>query len=312
MARGVENDIADLMARLRRVNSNGDATPVLAPEAMAAVCRIILSAPSDPDRLVGVASLLIAWHLARAQVVGDGADVTAAVELRALMARLDRSEVPPEWLPVAIEQVAQRPNAALHPAPASGPALLVGAVQFQGNALFDQVIEVLRLASRTAGDAEGTVVVAANLASALQARYRRTGDQTDLAEAIGAARRGVAVESASAEARAMCLLNLATVLAKSFEATQRLEELSEAVERNRAALAETRVDDPMHSACGYNLALLLRMRYLTTRTVDDLEEALTLLRAVIAAPSSGQYLAHAHHERSVMLGEQFEHTHDPG
>ena len=161
----------------------------------------------------------------------------------------------------------------------------------------DEAVEAGRAAARALaeGDPAGAAVLT-NLGLALQSRFRRRGQLTDMHEAVDVGRAAVRAYPHDDPKRSSALSNLGLALQSRFDRTGRLEDLDEAVELSRAAVLAA----PRHAQLLTALSYALNKRAERTGDRRDLDGALEASRAALeATPRDAPHFA----SRLAGLGE---------
>jgi hypothetical protein len=140
----------------------------------------------------------------------------------------------------------------------------------------DMAVSAYQQALDEAGDTEDCGVYQANLASALDDRYRRDGDLEDLNTAITVVERISALPDPLEQAGLAA--NHAGMLLSRYAATGRLDDLDRAVTVTRAAMSRARPGSLTMTTLRINLSGALQSRYDRTRKCADLDEALRQLQ----------------------------------
>lgn len=128
------------------------------------------------------------------------------------------------------------------------------------------------------------------VAGALNLRYQRHGDLSDLARCIDTQRK--AAERAVAEApdlAAGCFHNLGGALLERFKRALDFRDLADGVAAHEQAVAATASESDDWADHLDGLATALRVRYMTTRDTNDLDQAVTMIdQALSATPPDSQ------------------------
>ncbi|MFJ3927333.1 CHAT domain-containing protein [Streptomyces sp. NPDC090022] len=142
------------------------------------------------------------------------------------------------------------------------------------------------------------------------ARYRRTGDERDLARAVTWSRRALDVSSPAHPDRGETLARLSLALEARYERTLDPRDLDEAVERAAEAVAAVRADNPWHARYLYGLGLALRTRYDLGGDPEDLDRAIAVARRGLALRLRGPARVSLLHHLSGCLRLRAAHGQD--
>ncbi|WP_369263629.1 CHAT domain-containing protein [Streptomyces sp. R35] len=126
-----------------------------------------------------------------------------------------------------------------------------------------------------------------NLGTALQIRFKHTGDQADLDVAVQLRRIAVVATSPDHPNRAGRLNNLGIALLDRFHLLGEQRDLDEAILACQEAAAATPDGHPEQADHLGSLGLVLQLRYGRTGEQRDLEEAIAACRAAAAATPAG-------------------------
>jgi hypothetical protein len=124
------------------------------------------------------------------------------------------------------------------------------------------------------------------LAAALQARYKLTGDDRDLDEAISLGRQAAARTRGSDFTGAALLSGLVKALRMRFDDTGRLADLDEAIQIERRVAESSPHDRPYMPPLLSDLGYDLRVRFGQTGSLADLDEAVRVGREAVARGSA--------------------------
>ncbi len=142
-------------------------------------------------------------------------------------------------------------------------------------ASIDETVDTLRRAERAAAqDDELRAACAAAIVTALRLRFKRTGDRTDLAEAIHAGRFALEAIQSDHPCRPEYMSNLGTALLDRFGAYGDPADLDHAIDSFRQAVEEIAAESPRRVPSLSNLGVALRSRYIATGSSADLDEAI--------------------------------------
>ncbi|WP_328842656.1 CHAT domain-containing tetratricopeptide repeat protein [Streptomyces sp. NBC_00258] len=119
------------------------------------------------------------------------------------------------------------------------------------------------------------------LGNALQARFERTGDLSDLDQAIATRQEAVQTTPADHPNEDLYLHNLGLALGARFRRTEDLLDLNQAIDHLQAAIRATPADHPKRAGRLFHLGNDLRNRFERTGTQSDLDQAIDRLRAAV-------------------------------
>jgi tetratricopeptide (TPR) repeat protein len=137
---------------------------------------------------------------------------------------------------------------------------------------------------------------AANMAAALQARYRSIGSTEDLERAVQLLQQALEYTPADHPNRPILLSNLAAAL-QSRTLGSHIDNIQGAVNLLQEAVRAIPADHPDRPALLSNLAAALQARYHITGSSEDQEHAVELQRQALAATPTD------HPDRRVMLSK---------
>ncbi|MBF6339366.1 CHAT domain-containing protein [Nocardia abscessus] len=138
----------------------------------------------------------------------------------------------------------------------------------------DETIDTLRRGAAVADSDELRAACAGALVSALRLRFERTGDETDLAEAIRAGRDAVETTPAGHPSRPEHLSNLGTAFHRRFDAFGDPADLDDAIDLFHAAAEGIPADSPRRVISLSNLGVALHSRHILTASSADLDAAI--------------------------------------
>ncbi|KAJ3556651.1 hypothetical protein NPX13_g10090 [Xylaria arbuscula] len=125
----------------------------------------------------------------------------------------------------------------------------------------------------------------ASMATALGAKYTKTGVRDELEQAIGMGRRACELAGTNHPERADIINELGNLLGQRSLISGSPNDLEEAIQLVREAV-ELAVDNvPTRAVCLNSLGLLLSNRYIATGALVDLDEAISMTRQAVDIPS---------------------------
>ncbi|MFF3095504.1 hypothetical protein [Streptomyces cyaneofuscatus] len=272
---------AALLARVNTYIRSGDASQVLADEAVAEAVELRRTATADPAS--GTVTVrysvlhVLGWfhwcrHTAQSGPAGM-ADLRKALDCFAVLL-LPRPDLVPEQLSAVLSAEARRTP---EETGRDGLRLLRELGPDHDRYLLDHAVGLLRTAAPTISDAEARSDSLNALSVALHQRFEWFGNVSDENEAIEAGRAAVtAAVEAGLPARTF-LSNLAVYLRGRFQRTSDAGDIDEAVHLGRQAVTGAR--NLAHLSM---LALALRARGEHRASVSDLDEAVEMLKAAVA------------------------------
>ncbi|EXG81112.1 CHAT domain-containing protein [Cryptosporangium arvum] len=274
----------ELAVRTNGYRNDGEAQPLLAPEA-AAAAEMILARRAEAGDFELVVVAVVAWfHWQRSLALPDGEgdpDWGIARDLFAELAPLLPDFVPDEFRGVG-RVINSRPQLAL-----LDRALrrLPNAIDAGGSSL-DEVIDLLaRGTPELTSDSPGYPAVMSNYGVALRTRFEQSGSTADLDEAIRVSRDAANRASDDHPDRAALHANLALALLGRFTIAEDRADLDEAIGAQDQA-----VDGSSGDRHRLVLAQLLSTRFRLLGLRDDIDRAVRVARdAVSGAPSSSSW-----------------------
>jgi tetratricopeptide (TPR) repeat protein len=148
-----------------------------------------------------------------------------------------------------------------------------------------------------------------NLGLKFNRQYHKTGQLSDLEQAIALFREAITRASGDSDTRAICLSNLSAVLLDRFERTGQLADLDEAVILGRQAVATVTRESGQRAPWLNHLGNALWMRFGRFGRLADLDEAVTAYREAVAAEApSQQSRAKYLQNLSTALNDRFKRT----
>jgi tetratricopeptide (TPR) repeat protein len=132
---------------------------------------------------------------------------------------------------------------------------------------------------------DGLLMMLSNLSLTLRARFERTGDLTDLTEAIDAGR--ASLELMTEDNSTIPQSNLSATILQRFRRLGDHADLEEAVALGRAAVAAAQPENPDRAGALANLGFALQERSEWSTDGADLDEAIEQIRAAVAASPPG-------------------------
>ena len=343
-----EQWLAAVQARLERVHSAQDLSPVLEESALTEARELARNLSDDPGSLPAIYQL--GWlHWYRCQAVAERhdqhqQDMQAAVTMFTFCFISGISDLPVSLLPFLANRAVPYAVELLELAQRSGKQKLLSAttdlwhriliataadhpdraerLMYLGTALhawfertgaaedLDAAVTYIRQAVQAtpAGHADRAMYLS-NLGNVLRDRFERTGAAEDLDAAIEAGQQAVQATPAGHADRAMYLSNLGIALRTRFERTGAAEDLDAAIEAGQQALQATTVDYVNRGGRLSNLGIALHARFGRTGVAGDLDAAVTYLRqAVQATPANHHFRAATLSNLGDALRAQFERT----
>lgn len=281
--------LAAVWSRLERVDDTGDFSSVKEPQALVEAQRLaeLLRVAPDDDDLTAWGMLgWLHWFRHSALPEGDDrADLVAAVEAFTPCFLAGDDGLPEPLLPLLAGNAAPRAAALFQYALSStDPDVLTAVVDMWR-----------RIAPTIPADHPVRPMYLFNLGTALQVRFGRAGNETDLVEAITVGREALKALPADHSDRARYLSTLGNALRVRFERREDMADLDEAVDLLQAAVEASPTDHPDRATLVSNLGIALRARFDWTEDETDLADAVDHLRAAAAAAPAD------HPERPVYL-----------
>jgi len=230
--------LAAVRARVERFNAGHDPAAVLDPEAVAELTALFETVP-DPAADIEIASAAGWLHWFRYLVLDPGDNEQ---DLRgALTQFLPVYRVRPDAVPAQVRTHFGRVEASADPYAVAQRAvvLLREALGTADQGALDAVVDLLRLAlaaATPAGHPSRTAMLF-NLGGALQERFARVGDRTDLDAAVDLLRQVAAASPAGHPDRATMLSDLGSALFRQFARTENQGDLDAAIDAGQRAVA---------------------------------------------------------------------------
>ncbi len=266
-----DDPIASVVRVLDAVAARRDPALVLAPDARRAASRLSELLAARDDNLEA-RHVLGWWHWYRYLALPEDEDQEAwdtAAQVLTPCFVADVENLPEPLVPVLAHYAAEEAEDVLSDAIAADDAALARAATLWR-----------RIVAATPPDNPRLPGMLANLAVALQAQHRWSGDSADLETAIAVLRRAVSLPaSPTAEDEAAMLSNLAGALSARFSATGHTDDLDEAIEIMRRVMA---LAGPAHLAYQTNLSGALATRFERRGTRPDLDEAIAGLHEAVS------------------------------
>jgi tetratricopeptide (TPR) repeat protein len=305
----LEERLAALRARLRRIADTGDPSPALEPQALTEARQLTELLHADSDDLA--VRYALGWHhfhryLALPDNQGS-TDLVAAVEAfmpcfiagtsglpEPLLLRLADTAMPqasrllrqaldsaaPDLLSAAVDlwQRSVRVTPADHPYRATrlndlGIALRIRFERSGDPTDLDQAIANAQEAVRTTPADHPNPKRLNNLGIALRIRFERSGDPTDLDQAVANTQEAVRTTPADHPDRAGYLSTLGDALRVRFGRSGDPTDLDQAVANGQEAVRTTPADHPNRALYLNNLGGALRDRFERTGGQTDLDQA---------------------------------------
>lgn len=269
--------LANLGSDLQRkyLRSGGAATM---EESLSALRAAVAATPAEhhqrPQRLSSLGTALRIKH----DSVGDLGALDEAIEI----------------LGAALETTGLNDAYRHYRLRAYGTALLVRSRPATDPDDLDRAIGILRTATTVKTDDSGAKMAISLLAVALRERYGRTGDLSDLGQAVLLHRQAVETSDAHGVLAGFHWSSLGAALVDEYRTTGDPATLDEAIGAYRTAIDNTPGERSERAVHLYNLGRLLWSRALATGDRDAAESALRALRDAVAvdvAPASARVLA---------------------
>jgi hypothetical protein len=270
-----ERRILAVEARLKRVTTTQDLSPVLEEAALIEARELARTLTSHPSSLP--ARYLLGWlHWYRHQALGKNGgqqDLRTAVTIFIPCFITGMSALPGPLLPFLADQA--RPAA----------IELLELTQRSGNQeMLAATIGLWhRILTATSADHPDRAERLSSLGTALATRFERTGAAEDLDAAVSYFRQAVQATPAGHPDRAIYLSNLGAVLRSRFESTGAAEDLDAAIEAGQQAVQATTVDNPNRAGALSNIGTALAVRFESTGAAEDLDAAVSYLRQAAQA-----------------------------
>jgi hypothetical protein len=259
MLRGVAEQaelIGAIQARLQRVTARRDTAELFSPAAEEEARRLTALAQDSGTDLAAAHTLgWLHWYRYLAASVSgpsgqDDHEMRAAVELFLPCFLMGSGELPGPALLLVADQAEEPAHAMLRQALGSPDGAFVTGV-----------LELWqRIVAATPPDHPRRASRVSCLGNVFQIRFQRTGQLSDLDEAIRLGRSVLDALPAEHPVRGGLLANLGVALADRFERLGDPADLDEAIRVGREAVTATPPDDPERAARSSNLEDALRLR----------------------------------------------------
>jgi tetratricopeptide (TPR) repeat protein len=286
----VQDLLASLIRRIEAYARHGDASAILADEALAEADALMLAAGADTNDGASVPPAVVstvAWlHWSRSLELPDGrgaGDRRIAADLFTTIAGVDPTLVPDEFRPA---EAAASADGAPELWAAQAAKLLERVQLLDDPAALDQAIQLLgrAIAAIPAGRPD-RVGWLANLSIAHGMRLSRLGDPADLDAAVAAAREAAATVRTDAPFRADVLSALGNALQTRFTWLDDVADIDAAVTVQQEAVALT-AGRPDRARYLTNLGAAHQARFERTDDPADIDAAINAHRSGAAASSA--------------------------
>ena len=264
-----------LQARLQRVSTTQDLSPVLEKEASAEARQLARTLTDNLDSLPAMHRLgWLHWYRYQALPEGhDQQDLQAAFTMFTSCFINGMTDLPSPLLPQLAEQATPTALRLLEMAQRSVDQELLSAT----SSLWRRIL------AATPSDHPSRAAILSNFGIALLTRFQSTGAQADLDAAIQAGQQAVQATPADHPDRAGYLSNLGTALGTRFESTGAQADLDAAIQALQQAVQATPTDHPDRAGYLSNLGAALRIQSRRTGAQADLDAAIQALQQAVRA-----------------------------
>ncbi|MGW6742892.1 CHAT domain-containing protein [Streptomyces sp. NPDC055025] len=274
----VEEQLTAVWARLLRIADTGDPSPALEPQALTEARQLTELLDTNTIEFSDITAwYALGWlHFHRYTALPDGqgsTDLGSAVKAFTPCFLTGTGALPEPLLPILADTAAPYAELLFQQARDSAdPDLLTAAVDL-----------CRRIAQAAPADHPHRGLMVSNLGLALRDRFRRTGDLSDLDQAIVIGQEAARAAPTDYPRRALILSNLGLALRDRFRRTGDLPDLDQAIDHLQAAVQATPTDPTDRAGHLNTLGLALRERFGRTGDLPDLDQAIDHLQAAVQA-----------------------------
>ncbi|MFF2644959.1 tetratricopeptide repeat protein [Streptomyces niveus] len=272
----LEERLAAVWDRLRRIADTGDPSLALEPQALTEARRLTELLHTNTGELRELTAWnALGWlHFHRYTALPDshrGADLDTAVEAFTPSFLADLGSLPAPLLPHLASAAETHARNLLQQATESAdPELLSSAVDLWQ-----------RIAQATPAEHPDRAAYLNGLGNALMARFGQIEEWSDLDQAVAIRREAVHATPADHPNRAGYLHNLGLALGARFGETGSPADLDQAIDHLQAAVRATRADHPDRAGRLFHLGNVLRARFGETGSPADLDQAIDRLQTAV-------------------------------